>query len=92
MQVGEISAIRKLVSVVMTYVMGNTDAATNIKQKSECLSKNKNQDIYSYYWQYDPKTEQFRCYQTSIYQPEAISPAFEIESEFYGSTSIFFNT
>lgn len=60
------SSIRKLTHSLIIYALGNTDAATNIKHQSECMSKNKNQDLYEYFWQYDPQTKQFYCYQVQI--------------------------
>jgi hypothetical protein len=67
----------------MVFALGNADAASNIKQQSECLSKNKNQDLYNYSWQYDPRSGQFHCYQTATYLKLARSPAFELEGLFY---------
>lgn len=75
------SSIRKLVNAIMIHSLGNIDAASNIKHESECISKNKNQDLYTYFWLFDPQTNQSHCYQTSTYVTTAASPEFDIEGQ-----------
>jgi hypothetical protein len=75
------SSVRKLVNSILVYALGDTVAALNIRHQSECLAKNKHQNLHTYYWQQDPTTKTFHCYKTSTYLRPAVSPAFEIESK-----------
>lgn len=73
------SSIRQVVTMLLIEAQGDTRTAVNVKDKQECLAKNKDQNLYVFFWQKDPKSPDFHCYRTSIYSTPARSPAFEIE-------------
>ncbi|CAD5207365.1 unnamed protein product [Bursaphelenchus okinawaensis] len=78
-RVGGMSTIRAIVNAMMVEATGDTQTATNIKHEDECLAKNKDQNLYTYYWQYNPSASHFTCYKTSVYNSQAKSPAFLME-------------
>lgn len=81
-----VSSTRELAHAILVNVLGDHNSATNIRHQSECLAKNKNQDLYVYHWQNDPSTDNFYCYKTSIYQRLAESPSSLSGHTLYNNT------
>ncbi|CAD5211331.1 unnamed protein product [Bursaphelenchus xylophilus] len=78
-RVGGVSTIRAITSALLIEATGDTQSALNVKHEDECLAKNKDQNLYVYYWQLNVEKNEFACYKTTVYNTVAKSPAFEIE-------------
>uniref|UniRef100_A0A915ELQ4 Nicastrin n=1 Tax=Ditylenchus dipsaci TaxID=166011 RepID=A0A915ELQ4_9BILA len=81
----ESSLIRILVQAMLVKSLGEKEPTSNVSTESQCRDLNKNQNVYNYVWQNDPKTNQTSCYQTSIYLTDAESPAFYISDYDFSS-------
>ncbi|KAI1728981.1 nicastrin domain-containing protein [Ditylenchus destructor] len=73
------SLIRMLVQALLIKSLGEKEPTSNVSNKSQCNDLNKNQDVFNYVWQNDPLEARAVCYQTSVYQTTAKSPAFDIQ-------------
>lgn len=96
-EIGGFSPVRQLTSVLLVHALGDTHAATNVRDRTECQAKNRDQDVsappptrtrtlqlFVFYWQQDPREGLFRCYKTSVYRTVARSPAFDIPGKSAG--------
>lgn len=92
--VGNEPFIRKIIYALMVNALGETEPTSNVNSISQCQDLNNNQNVHyklnllknfkvkNYIWQNDPNTKRPVCYQTSVYQTVAESPAFAINSNF----------
>ncbi|KAK6731736.1 hypothetical protein RB195_007915 [Necator americanus] len=71
--------LRFFVEWLTTYAAGSTSYTSNVKDEKTCDDLGKDQNVYAYTWQADPKTGAHYCYRISMGTYTVSSPAFRIE-------------
>ncbi|KAL6731792.1 hypothetical protein Aduo_002621 [Ancylostoma duodenale] len=71
--------VRFFVEWLTTYAAGSTSYTSNVKDEKTCDDLGKDQNVYVYTWQADPKTGAYYCYRTSMGAYTVSSPAFRID-------------
>jgi len=72
------SLISRIVKALMVKSLGEVRQAENARTADLCDHLNVNQNVFTYVWQVDPNSNKFYCYETTVYDSVAKSPAFEI--------------
>ncbi|KAH7727813.1 Protein APH-2 a [Aphelenchoides avenae] len=72
------SLTRMIVNALLVQSLGETAPASNVFSEEQCYNLNKNQNVYTFVWQFNVERNISVCYRTSVYVTEAKSPAFEI--------------
>ncbi|EYC28286.1 hypothetical protein Y032_0008g76 [Ancylostoma ceylanicum] len=71
--------VRFFVEWLTTYAAGSTSYTSNVKDEKTCDDLGKDQNVYVYTWQADPRSGAYYCYRTSMGAYTVSSPAFRIE-------------
>ncbi|KJH51642.1 Nicastrin [Dictyocaulus viviparus] len=74
--------LRFFVEWLATYAIGSVSYTSNVKDKKTCDDLGKDQNVYVYTWQADPRTGEYHCYRTPLDIHQVNSPAFRIDGAF----------